>query len=71
MARTRFMPDTGLTVRMTTVLFLLGGLFVAGCIFLIFLALLLGRRLVTAVVCFLLLLLVLAFLLHGCLGGLF
>ena len=29
MARTRFLPDTGLTVRMTTVLFLLGGLFVA------------------------------------------
>ncbi|MET0838343.1 MAG: zinc metalloprotease HtpX [Marmoricola sp.] len=29
MARTRFVPDTGLTVRMTTVLFLLGGLFVA------------------------------------------
>ena len=29
MARTRFVPDTGLTVRMTTVLFLLGGIFVA------------------------------------------
>jgi heat shock protein HtpX len=29
MARTRFVPDTGLTVRMTTVLFLLGGMFVA------------------------------------------
>lgn len=29
MARTRFLPDTGLTVRMTSVLFLLGGLFVA------------------------------------------
>ena len=29
MARTRFVPDTGLTVRMTTVMFLLGGLFVA------------------------------------------
>ncbi len=29
MARTRFLPDTGLTVRMTTVLFLLGALFVA------------------------------------------
>ena len=29
MARTRFLPDTGLTVRMTTVMFLLGGLFVA------------------------------------------
>ncbi len=29
MARTRFVPDAGLTVRMTTVLFLLGGLFVA------------------------------------------
>ena len=29
MARTRFLPDTGLTVRMTTVLFLLGGMFVA------------------------------------------
>lgn len=29
MARTRFVPDTGLTVRMTTVLFLLGALFVA------------------------------------------
>jgi heat shock protein HtpX len=29
MARTRFIPDTGLTVRMTTVLFLLGGMFVA------------------------------------------
>ena len=28
MARTRFVPDTGLTVRMTTVMFLLGGLFV-------------------------------------------
>ncbi|MET0997109.1 MAG: zinc metalloprotease HtpX [Marmoricola sp.] len=29
MARTRFLPDTGLTVRMTTVMFLLGALFVA------------------------------------------
>jgi heat shock protein HtpX len=29
MARTRFVPDTGLTVRMTTVMFLLGGIFVA------------------------------------------
>ena len=29
MARTRFVSDTGLTVRMTTVLFLLGGIFVA------------------------------------------
>ncbi len=29
MARTRFLPDTGLTVRMTTVMFLLVGLFVA------------------------------------------
>jgi len=29
MARTRFAPDTGLTVRMTVVMFLLGGLFVA------------------------------------------
>ena len=29
MARTRFIKDTGLTVRMTTVMFLLGGLFVA------------------------------------------
>jgi heat shock protein HtpX len=29
MARTRFIPDTGLTVRMTTVMFLLGGIFVA------------------------------------------
>ncbi len=29
MARTRFIQDTGLTVRMTTVMFLLGGLFVA------------------------------------------
>jgi heat shock protein HtpX len=29
MARTRFVPDTGLTVRMTAVMFLLGGLFVA------------------------------------------
>src|SRR5687767_14045686 len=29
MARTRFVPDTGLTVRMATVLFLLGALFVA------------------------------------------
>ena len=28
MARTRFIPDTGLTVRMTAVMFLLGGLFV-------------------------------------------
>jgi len=28
MARTRFVPDTGLTVRMTTVMFLLGALFV-------------------------------------------
>jgi heat shock protein HtpX len=28
MPRTRFVPDTGLTVRMTTVMFLLGGLFV-------------------------------------------
>ena len=29
MARTRFVPDSGLTVRMTTVMFLLGALFVA------------------------------------------
>ena len=29
MARTRFVPDTGLTVRMTAVMFLLGALFVA------------------------------------------
>src|SRR6476646_8860078 len=29
MARTRFAPDTGLTVRMTTVMFLLGAIFVA------------------------------------------
>ncbi len=29
MARTRFLPDTGLTVRMTTVMFLLGAVFVA------------------------------------------
>ncbi|WP_027862671.1 zinc metalloprotease HtpX [Marmoricola sp. URHB0036] len=29
MARTRFLPDTGLTVRMTTVMFLLGAAFVA------------------------------------------
>ena len=29
MARTRFVSDTGLTARMTTVLFLLGALFVA------------------------------------------
>ncbi len=29
MARTRFLPDTGLTVRMTSVMFLLGALFVA------------------------------------------
>ncbi len=29
MARTRFVPDTGLTLRMTAVMFLLGGLFVA------------------------------------------
>lgn len=29
MARSRFLKDTGLTVRMTTVMFLLGGLFVA------------------------------------------
>jgi heat shock protein HtpX len=29
LARTRFLPDTGLTVRMTTVMFLLGALFVA------------------------------------------
>ncbi len=29
MARTRFVPDTGLTVRMTTVMFLLGAAFVA------------------------------------------
>lgn len=29
MARTRFLPDRGLTVRMTAVMFLLGGLFVA------------------------------------------
>lgn len=29
MARSRFVPDTGLTVRMTSVMFLLGGLFVA------------------------------------------
>lgn len=29
MARTRFVPDTGLTLRMTAVMFVLGGLFVA------------------------------------------
>ena len=29
MARTRFVPDTGLTVRMTAVMFLLGALLVA------------------------------------------
>ena len=29
MARTRFLPDTGLTLRMTSVMFLLGGIFVA------------------------------------------
>ena len=29
MARSRFIKDTGLTVRMTTVMFLLGALFVA------------------------------------------
>lgn len=29
MARSRFLPDTGLVVRMTTVMFILGGLFVA------------------------------------------
>ena len=29
MASSRFIKDTGLTVRMTTVMFLLGGLFVA------------------------------------------
>ena len=29
MAKTRFLPDPGLTLRMTTVMFLLGGLFVA------------------------------------------
>ena len=29
MARSRFVGDTGLTVRMTTVMFLLGALFVA------------------------------------------
>ena len=29
MAHSRFINDTGLTVRMTTVMFLLGGLFVA------------------------------------------
>jgi heat shock protein HtpX len=29
MARTRFAPDTGLTLRMTSVMFLLGGIFVA------------------------------------------
>jgi heat shock protein HtpX len=29
MARTRFVPDTGLTVRMSSVMFLLGGVFVA------------------------------------------
>src|ERR1700712_3526176 len=29
MARSRFLPDPGLTIRMTTVMFLLGGLFVA------------------------------------------
>jgi heat shock protein HtpX len=29
MARTRFVPDAGLTVRMTSVMFLLGGIFVA------------------------------------------
>jgi heat shock protein HtpX len=36
MARTRFVPDTGLTVRMTTVMFLLGGLFVALIVVLMF-----------------------------------
>ena len=29
MARTRFLPDRGLTARMTMVMFLLGALFVA------------------------------------------
>lgn len=36
MARTRFAPDAGLTARMTTVIFLLGGLFVALIVALIF-----------------------------------
>ena len=38
MASSRFVPDTGLTVRMTTVLFLLGGLFVALVVAVMFLA---------------------------------
>jgi heat shock protein HtpX len=38
MASTRFLPDTGLTVRMTTVMFLLGALFVALVVALMFLA---------------------------------
>ncbi len=37
MARSRFIKDTGLTVRMTTVMFLLGGLFVALVVTLMFL----------------------------------
>jgi heat shock protein HtpX len=37
MASTRFLPDTGLTVRMTTVMFLLGALFVALVVALMFL----------------------------------
>lgn len=36
MARTRFVPDTGLTVRMTSVMFLLGGIFVALVVVLMF-----------------------------------
>ena len=38
MAKTRFVPDTGLTARMTLVMFLLGGLFVALIVALMYLA---------------------------------
>jgi heat shock protein HtpX len=43
MASTRFLPDTGLTVRMTTVMFLLGALFVALVVGLMFAASSSGR----------------------------
>ena len=43
MARTRFLPDTGLTVRMTTVLFLMGALLVAVVVGLMYVAVNMGN----------------------------
>jgi heat shock protein HtpX len=49
MARTRFLPDRGLTARMTAVVFLLGGLFVALVAVLMFLSDSLGLTLVIGI----------------------